>query len=95
LPYSSVLLLNVVAHKSSGPPVLQLHLTNASISAGGQTCHRLSVSFQKDVMAKTGAESLVCTDSSTRGLKEERPCMTEGCRKKGEMVGLESANGQV
>ena len=30
-----------------------------------------------------------------KGLKEERRCETEGRRKKDEMVGLESTNGQV
>jgi hypothetical protein len=29
------------------------------------------------------------------GLKEERRCVTEGCKKKDEMVGSELANGRV
>ena len=61
----------------------------------GQPCQRLSVSFQKDAPAKTDAESLVCTDSSIKAPKEERPCMTEGCGKKGETAGSGSAGGRV
>jgi hypothetical protein len=47
------------------------------------------------VPVKTDAGFSVCTVSSTKDLKEERPCMIEGRRKKGEMAGLESTNGQV
>jgi hypothetical protein len=61
----------------------------------GQPCHRLSVSFQKDEPARTGAEYSVCTDSSIKGLKGERPCTTEGCMTKGEMAGFGSASGQA
>jgi hypothetical protein len=41
------------------------------------------------------AEFLAYTVSFITGLKEERWYKTEGRRKKDEMVGLESANGQV
>jgi hypothetical protein len=43
----------------------------------------------------TDAGYLVYTVSFTKDLSEERLYMTEGCRKKGEMAGLGSANGQV
>jgi hypothetical protein len=46
-------------------------------------------------MVKTDAKFLGYTVSFTKGLKEERRCKTEDRRKKDEMVGLESANGQV
>jgi hypothetical protein len=50
-------------------------------------CQRSYVYFQRGVPVKTGAEFLVCTVSIIKDLKEEGPCMTEGRRKKGEMVG--------
>jgi hypothetical protein len=41
------------------------------------------------------AEFLAYTVSFITGLKEGRRCKTEDRRKKDEMVGLESVNGQV
>jgi hypothetical protein len=46
-------------------------------------------------MVKIDAKFLDCTAFFIKGLKEERRCKTEGRRKKDEMVGLESTNGQV
>jgi hypothetical protein len=58
-------------------------------------CQRSFGNFQRDALVKTDAEFLAYTDSFMKGLKEERRCETEGRRKKDEMVGLESTNGQV
>jgi hypothetical protein len=58
-------------------------------------CQRSFGYFQRDVLVKTDAEFLAYTVSFIKDLKEERPCKTEGRRKKDEMVGLESTNGQV
>jgi hypothetical protein len=74
----------------SGPPVyirIKLHR--------GQQCHRFSALSQKDAPEKKDAGFLVCTVSSIKAQKEERHRTTEGRRKKGEMVGSESADGQV
>jgi hypothetical protein len=78
----------------SGPPVyirIKLHR--------GQQCHRFSALSQKDAQKdapeKKDAGFLVCTVSSIKAQKEERHRTTEGRRKKGEMVGSESADGQV
>ena len=78
-------------------PILQwaapfLFVSNCT---GGQQCHRFSELFQKEAAEKTDAGYSVCTDFFTKAPKEERHCTTEGYRKKGEMVGLESVNGQV
>jgi hypothetical protein len=51
--------------------------------------------IQKDAPEKKDAGFLVCTVSSIKAQKEERHRTTEGRRKKGEMVGSESADGQV
>jgi hypothetical protein len=61
--------------------------TIVSNCTGVHQCHRLPVSFQKDVPVRIGAAFSVCTVSSTKGLKEERLCTTEGHGKKGEMAG--------
>jgi hypothetical protein len=50
---------------------------------------------KKDAPEKKDAGFLVCTVSSIKAQKEERHRTTEGRRKKGEMVGSESADGQV
>jgi len=94
-PHSSVLLLNVVAHKCSGPPRLQLHLTDPPSAKRRPQCHIPSALFQKDAPEMTDAGYSACTVSSTKGPKEERLCKTKGCRKKGEMAGLESISGPV
>ena len=54
-----------------------------------------TVHHQKDVPAKTGAESLACIVFFTKGLKEGIPFMIDGHRKKGEMAGYGSVNGRV
>jgi hypothetical protein len=51
--------------------------------------------LKKDAPEKKDAGFLVCTVSSIKAQKEERHRTTEGRRKKGEMVGSESADGQV
>jgi len=58
-------------------------------------CQRSFGDFQKDVLVKTDAKFLGYTVSFIKDLKEERRWMTEGRRKKDEMVGLEPTNGQV
>jgi hypothetical protein len=47
-----------------------------------------------DGLAKIDAEILAYIVSSIKGSKDGL-CKIEDCRKKGEMAGLESANGQV
>jgi hypothetical protein len=51
--------------------------------------------LQRDVLVKTDAEFLAYTVSFIKRLKKERRSKTEGRKKKDEMVGLESTNGQV
>jgi hypothetical protein len=86
--------LNVVAHGLSGPPVFicikQIHKK----AQGGRTCQNSNVHLLKDVLVKTGVGFLAFSVSFTVAQKEGF-CKIEGRLKKGVMVGLESASGQV
>ena len=58
-------------------------------------CRKSFADLQRDALGKTGAGFIAHNVSSIEDPKEERHCKTEGFRKKGEMVGLESTNGRV
>ena len=58
-------------------------------------CQRSFEDSQRDALVKTDAKFLGYTVFFIKGLKEGRPCKSGGRRKKEEMIGLESANGQV
>jgi hypothetical protein len=58
-------------------------------------CQRSFGDFQRDVLVRKDAKFLGYTALFLKGLKEDMRCKTEDRRKKDEMVGLESTNGQV
>jgi hypothetical protein len=61
---------------------------NPSLSTRrAEKCERLDVQLWKGVAAKIDVESLVYNVSFIRNLKEERPYMIEGRRKKDVMAG--------
>jgi hypothetical protein len=75
--------------------MLRHFCSNQKTEKEARKCQRSFGDFQRDVLVKTDAEFLNFTVSFIKELKEERRCKTEGRRKKDEMVGLESTNGQV
>ena len=58
-------------------------------------CQRSFADSQRDVLVRIDAKFLSYTALFLKGLKEDMRFKTVDRRKKGEMVGLESTNGQV
>ena len=60
-----------------------------------RTCQKSFGDLQRDALVKTGVDFLAFGMSSTGDPKGETQSVTEGLRRKDEMVGLESTNGQA
>jgi hypothetical protein len=60
-----------------------------------RTCQKSFGDLQRDALVKIGVNFLAFTISSTEDPKGEMQSVTEGRRRKDEMVGLESTNGQA